>query len=84
MLSKKEKKQINDIMENVVEDYMRKEVLQATSYSAENLSFVFTYKMTENLVRHSKTLGILTGVLLAFTIILAGLTGWHIYLVVNQ
>ena len=63
MLSEEEEKEINAKMDSLADEYMKRETLNATWDNAENLSFVFTYKKTanlvklsENLVKHSKSL----------------------------
>ncbi|MFC1912660.1 hypothetical protein ACFLX7_00460 [Chloroflexota bacterium] len=58
MLSKEEKKVFSEIMDGIVEKYIRAELLKPPEArgDAENLSFVFTYINTKNLVKHSNTL----------------------------
>ena len=72
MLSEEEK-EINAKMDSLADEYMKREIPNATSNNVENLSFVFTYKKTanlvklsENLVEHSKTLSRWTKII-AFT-----------------
>ena len=65
MLSEEEEKEFSDILDDSVDKYAR-DVIQVKPKDrpdAENLSFVFTYKNTanlvklsENLVKHSKRL----------------------------
>ena len=81
MLSEEEEKEINAKMDSLADEYMKREIPNATWDNAENLSFVFTYKKTanlvklsENLVKHSKRLGILTKVLIGLTASLIALT----------
>ncbi|GAI76307.1 unnamed protein product, partial [marine sediment metagenome] len=59
-LSKDKEKKAAAIFERVLDEYVKKNVINATEHSAENLSIVFGYKNTENLVKHSKTLTGLT------------------------
>ncbi len=72
MLSEEEQ-EINAKMDSLADEYLRREVPNTTWDNAENLSFVFTYKKTanlvklsENLVKHSKILNTWTKVI-AFT-----------------
>lgn len=55
MLSEREK-EFDSIMEQLVEEYMAHELKNATWDNVENLSFVFTYKKTLNLVILSENL----------------------------
>ena len=60
-LSKDKEKKAAAIFERVIDEYVEKNVINATGHlSAENLSIVFGYKNTENLVKHSKMLSGLT------------------------
>jgi hypothetical protein len=79
MLSKKEKKEIYDKMSLIADEYLKEQIPRATYQDVENLSFVFTYRQTENLVKYSRTLGRLTIILLFFTIILVALTSALVY-----
>ena len=72
-LSKDQEKKAAAIFERVIDEYVEKNVINTTEHSAENLSFVFGYKNTENLVKlsenlveHSKTLSRWTKII-AFT-----------------
>ena len=63
MLSEEEEKEINAKMDSLADEYLRREIPNTTWDNVENLSFVFTYKKTanlvklsENLIKHSKTL----------------------------
>jgi hypothetical protein len=70
MLSKKEKKELSDKMDSLADDYMKKEIPNANLNNVEMLSFVLTYRMTANLVKHSRTLTIWTIVIAISTILL--------------
>ncbi len=59
-LSKDKEKEAAAIFEKVLDEYVEKEVINATKHSAENLCIVFGYKNTTNLVKHSKDLTGLT------------------------
>ena len=56
MLSEEEEKELYAKMDSIADEYMKEEIKNATSYNAENLSFVFTYKKTANLVKLSENL----------------------------
>ena len=84
MDSEKEK-EINDKMERLADEYLEKEIKNATRDYVENLTLVFTYKKTanlvklsENLVKHSKRLTCWTIVIAIFTIVLGASTIWSI------
>ena len=53
MLSEEE---IDDKMVRLADEYMKREIENATWDNAENLSLVFTYKKTANLVKLSENL----------------------------
>ncbi|MBI2832370.1 MAG: hypothetical protein HYX79_08955 [Chloroflexi bacterium] len=55
-MSSEREKEFDSIMEKLVEEYMARELKNATWNNVENLSFVFTYKKTLNLVRLSENL----------------------------
>ena len=59
-LSKEEKKTMYAKMENLVNEYLKKELIDKEVPSVENVSIVLGYKNTVNLVKHSKTLTGLT------------------------
>ena len=61
-------------MDLLLNKYLEKELPYADLDNVENLSFVFTYKNTAALVKHSKTLTWLTRWLIGLTIGLIGLT----------
>ncbi len=76
MLSEEEK-EINAKMDSLADEYMKREIKNATWDIAENLSLVFTYKKTanlvklsENLAKHSKSLTCWTIVIGISTILL--------------
>jgi len=84
MDSEKEK-EINAKMESLADEYLEREIKNATWDNVENLTFVFTYKKTanlvklsENLVKHSKRLTWWTIVVAIFTIVLGASTIWSI------
>ncbi len=59
-LSKKERKVMYVKMENIVNAYLKKELIDKEEPSVENVSIVLGYKNTVNLVKHSNTLTLLT------------------------
>ncbi len=62
-LSKKEEKQMYTKMDNLINEYLRKELIEREKPSVENVSIVLGYKNTVNLVKHSNTLTWLTAAL---------------------
>ncbi len=82
MDSEKEK-EIEAKMESLADEYLEREIEGTVWSDVENLTFVFTYKKTanlvklsENLVKHSKALTRWTVVIAIFTIVLAASTIW--------
>ena len=71
MLSEKEE-EYNAKMDRIADEYMEKAMEQASWSDAENLSFVFTYKKTVNLVKYSENLLKSSEILNKWTKILAG------------
>ena len=59
-LSKEEKKEMYAKMENLVNQHLKKELIDREEPSVENVSIVLGYENTVNLVKHSKTLTSLT------------------------
>ncbi len=59
-LSKKEKKEMYAKMENLINEYLKEELIDREKPSVENVSIVLGYKNTVNLVKHSNTLTCLT------------------------
>ncbi len=49
MLSDEQEKEINTKMDSLADEYLQREIKNATWDNVENLSFVFTYKKTANL-----------------------------------
>jgi len=72
MLSEEEEKEINAKMDSLADEYMKREIPKATWNNVENLSFVFTYKKTANLVKATKKLNRSTNFLLVVTVLLLG------------
>ena len=79
MLSEEEEKELNAKYDSIADEYMKKEMQKPPEKrgDAENLSMVFTYKKTanlvklsENLVKHSRALTIWTIVIAISTILL--------------
>jgi len=69
--------EINAKMDSLADEYMKREIPKATWNNVENLSFVFTYqktanlvKLSENLVKHSRALTKWTIVIAISTILL--------------
>ncbi len=73
-MDSEQEREIDAKMEVIADEYMVREVLHGNSDSAENLSLVFTYKKTANLVRISENLVRSTDRLKYWTIAIAVLT----------
>ena len=59
-LSKEEEKEMYVKMEQFINEYLKKELIDKEVPSVENVSIVLGYKNTVNLVKHSTTLTWLT------------------------
>ena len=59
-LSKEEEKEMYVKMEQFINEYLKKELIDKEVPSVENVSIVLGYKNTVNLVKHSNTLTWLT------------------------
>ncbi len=55
-MSNEREKEYDSLMDKLAEEYLARELKNATGANAENLSFVYTYKNTLNLVRLSENL----------------------------
>ena len=73
MLSEEEEKEFFDKMDSIADKYMREEMQKPPEErgDAENLSFVFTYKKTANLVKLSENLVKYSRDLTKWTILIA-------------
>lgn len=59
-LSKEEEKEMYVKMEQLVNEYLKEQLIDKEVPSVENVSIILGYKNTVNLVKHSKTLTWLT------------------------
>lgn len=59
-LSKEEEKGMYTKMNNIINEYLKEQLIDKEEPSPENVSIILGYKNTVNLVRHSKTLTGLT------------------------
>ena len=85
MLSEEQEKEINAKMDSLADEYMKREIPNATWDNVENLSFAFTYKKTanlvklsENLVKQSSRLTKLTWALFVTALGMIGLAIWQL------